>query len=841
MADINNFDSLVTNFSNILSSVNNDLSRLREVQSKYVEELQRSSVQNIKDLRDITTDNEKLLRDILDKEIESRKKATDNISKDIENLSYKELKLKEETATIENETVKQHLNEKLEQLKEERQLKEEELAVQNLINEGKIDEVQKLKSDFEIKRLVNKEQEAEAKRHNQELEELHKKQKSNLEKFIDISEKATTMLVRTATNIGESGINSVVNVYEQHATKLSVALDTTVSGISDLQNKIASNLRSEGLSKAISNVQVLNEASSLVSSGYTNVDKIQQNATDVVIGKQLAPNLDFNNSTVKNLTNVFGSDFITKFTAIQQATQDTAGSVVSLSETVSSLINNLEPVFTNAELSNAALQGTSDVAATLSNAREQGLITEGQESEYRSMLIELMDPSKAFTSKNTAVRIAAQNYSFDGNPASALNALLSATKNMYNNVGQSMSSDDIISRSLFANAMGFNSLSAAYMPSGYTDVNMSYTDDLGGVYEQQLNNLESGSYTTRSQRVTNATENSVIVQGVADFAKTFPNLYKTFSSTIVTAINSLPQRIAKAIKTNGIAGGRAKTPASSSDDVENIYSDTSKIPKSGSLSSKLSSTPVGKAFSNSNAKFGGRLGGLATMSYMAGITGLTNIASDFNTEDGISAADFTNQGNVLQSTLNYAGIGASLGTLFGGAGLGTGIGALIGAIGGLTASLFASHQIEEENNRLIEEQNKLSEKTLGAGITKLSYLEQQTELARGGGTVDINSGTAAMDMDYYFPSHASGLDYVPYDNYIAKLHKGEAVVTANAAKAFRKENPNFWNIPQNNNDDVVDAIEKQTQSIVKAVNNEQDNMPMINQEPQQYVIANTSI
>ena len=35
------------------------------------------------------------------------------------------------------------------------------------------------------------------------------------------------------------------------------------------------------------------------------------------------------------------------------------------------------------------------------------------------------------------------------------------------------------------------------------------------------------------------------------------------------------------------------------------------------------------------------------------------------------------------------------------------------------------------------------------------------------------------------PGHASGLENVPYDNYIARLHKGETVLTAKEASAYR--------------------------------------------------------
>jgi hypothetical protein len=33
-------------------------------------------------------------------------------------------------------------------------------------------------------------------------------------------------------------------------------------------------------------------------------------------------------------------------------------------------------------------------------------------------------------------------------------------------------------------------------------------------------------------------------------------------------------------------------------------------------------------------------------------------------------------------------------------------------------------------------------------------------------------------------SHRGGLDYVPYDGYIAELHKGERVLTANEARDY---------------------------------------------------------
>ncbi|MCL2487765.1 MAG: phage tail tape measure protein [Oscillospiraceae bacterium] len=57
------------------------------------------------------------------------------------------------------------------------------------------------------------------------------------------------------------------------------------------------------------------------------------------------------------------------------------------------------------------------------------------------------------------------------------------------------------------------------------------------------------------------------------------------------------------------------------------------------------------------------------------------------------------------------------------------------------------------------------------------YLSPRNRPSTAGG----HSGTGYAN---YIPSHADGLDYVPFDGYIAELHKNERVLTAEANKAY---------------------------------------------------------
>ena len=76
------------------------------------------------------------------------------------------------------------------------------------------------------------------------------------------------------------------------------------------------------------------------------------------------------------------------------------------------------------------------------------------------------------------------------------------------------------------------------------------------------------------------------------------------------------------------------------------------------------------------------------------------------------------------------------------------------------------------NAKLPEIQSQM--KSFGKQIT--------SSLQSGIGDVKIS---VDIETNGSIPGHAMGLDYVPYDNYLAYLHKGEAVLTKDEATAWR--------------------------------------------------------
>lgn len=831
----NDFDSSFNQFNQIISNYNSGLKSSEQA----ARELSTLSKSMLKALEGTLKDTEVAAKDILNqaKKISSAfDTAQENIVSEINNTKNNIDRINQELELVgnSNEDYRKKLEKELkDQIDHQTDLNDQYNKLQTDGLEGlqSIRNTQKARDNFENEKLE------QDKKRQQKLEKANKEAIDAYNKRVDNVAKGFERGFTTATDLLSSSISRVASVYNENASKMSALLNVSVQDIGSMQKTIANNLRETSLNRAISNVQVLQEASALTASGFTNLNTLQQNATDIAIGKQLAPNVDFNQASVKNLINVFGSDFTSKFSAITAAVQETAGSTVGLKETLNTLMGSLEPVFLNAELQANALQGTADVAATLSKAQQEGLITDADAQQYRSMLAELMDPSKAFKSSNKAVLVAAaQNpeLAFSGDPSKALQALISARQSLYANVGTSMSTSDVIGRSLTASAFGDNTMTASYNLQGLTGLTLQSTGDLGATYEEQLGKLKSGQYTTQTEATQNIAENLAFTQGVSDFAKVFPNIYKTYSTLIIAAINSIPSRIGNKLhRSLTDFGGSSESGESSGN--------------SGTKSGKLSGWfRGGKTQAAGKGKLSpsgfSRTGGLATLSYAAALGGGMNLISSIGSnEDALQGFGFG--GDVVSGITNYAGIGAGIGSIIG-PGLGTVIGGAVGALAGLAVSAIAASKAQDKQKESLNKLTQETEEFWGTGITRLSESEAKAAVARGGATMSLKDGSiVAVDKSAYgLPSAAVGMDYVPYDDYIVKLHKGEAVVTANAAKELRKSNFSFYNNPSVDNNDVVNGLEKQTRSIVSAIKgNSSDDVPMIKgqQGPKTYTINNS--
>lgn len=823
----NQLEVLINQYINSLKELNKavnvtvfDLFEFQKKISNSVKNIPENELESFTTvLREFTTsiqENNENTRKAVENQQRQQKEAQEEnqkrLQKSIDDTVAEIDRLKEKIAESDNSVKRKYYEEKLE-------------AEQTRLRQLNGEDITLITEDEEVKRLL----ENAARKVNEENTKRAKEFWNGIEDIIN------TVVLKPISDAARK----VTSTYEQNAGNLAAALNESVRQVSNLQNNIADQLNSESLRSTISNIAVLSEASTLAKAGYTDETRLQSSAIALTIAKEIAPNLSLDTSTVRNLTNVFGTDFINKFSAIQAAVQETAGSTVGISETVTKLSNNVESILYNSDLQAEALQDVSDIQASLSYYQSQGRITGELSDEMINLVATLLDPSKALKSTSTTIRTALQYYDLgSGDVAGAWEAIQKARQQMYSGT-MGNTAQDRISRSLLMSAFGeTNTAFGTYNPKYLGGLELLQTEDLGTISAEQRQKLKSGAYATQQEREATFFENSGIARTLASAEKFLPLIYSALSLKIYNAIKSLPSGIALSLKGSSINAG---------DIVEGVdFSDLAQGKVDfGEFTRNYSGILNSSIFGlGSNTQLGRLTSGFTLGTALMGAGGAINIYNSAVSGDGFGFG-----GNKFESALNYgqagAGIGALVGSFFPGLGnvIGAAVGGVVGAVGGLAIASAQQAEATRANTLALEKQTQATRDVWGQSVELMDVMETNRELMRGGGIVHTKSGDIAIDTaSMAMGSFASGLDFVPFDNFPAVLHRGEAVVTAGAAQSLRNKNPNFWNTPMNDDFDVVGAINKQTESIVSAVNGEQKFQPLTSVGgPKQYKITNPSI
>ena len=391
-------------------------------------------------------------------------------------------------------------------------------------------------------------------------------------------------------------------------------------------------------------------------------------------------------------------------------------------------------------------------------------------------------------------------------------------------------------------------MNASWLGQNYLQgIDVQPTENLDTTYETQLGKLVGGLFTTQAEKESNMFENSATAQSLATIEDYYPKMYAAIESSIVPLLKSLPIKIAGALKlTDIISGGLSKA-------ISSIGSDTLTAGATGGTLRGIGSVLFGGA-SSTGAAGAGTLGGLSAGAVGAGLMGAAGLTAGvlgtYNTikqwdTDRSFIENVGHGGNTMSAILSnagtFAGVGAVAGSIIPGLGTiaGTGIGAVVGGITGLITALSANKESQKANTEALEKQTQSNKDLFGKNVTAATEMEAKAALARGGGIAHLSSGDYQIDYTKSnYDGFARGLDYVPYDDYVVRAHKGEAIISAKAAEKLRKKDPNFFNDASDDGVSIVNALREQTESIVDAVNGEKKYSPLTQRGPRTYTIKN---
>lgn len=637
-----------------------------------------------------------------------------------------------------------------------------------------------------------------------------------------------------------SGMEKIVSTYENTYQKVAVITDTNQHNYRDWQNNTVKLLRQQGLDNNVTISQMMEELSTVTSKGVIDIQKATELSLQNSITKSIAPYLDTTTDAYQDLQLKFGNKFVTQMNGIVKSVGDSAGSVRYISQNMNDIITQLEPIAQNATNEQFSQQ-FAEAASMIDSAVARGDMTLAQANELKNMTMEAMDPIKAIKSDNLAVREFAATASEED-----FKDISKVTEEVGKNLakwGDVSDDQNPFARGALGEAIGVDTMSFTWNPlqSGEWAKAIksgNNTGDVEAAGKELQENFKNDQYTTSKQQKENYAEN--ISTSVATFKEQYPDAYdmlKTISTSVVSIAGmyiggKLLGGIGNLLGVGSGSGGLLGKLGGSGGLFSKFLGKGSAIATStaegAAASSAASSTLVGFT----TVAGGIALGALASKAIAGAIQNAqqetyeknvesaksklkgTKLEGNAAAESAVAIGDTT--GNENNSFFNKWGAGISSTV--------TGIGSVwnkaFGDVSDLNknefqlfkdklimvqgdgddkqAYAYAWYLLADSAGRLSdisESVGSISRNDLKEYVNSDEFNKGLMDTVANNIVNDWNKGPykskkerqPSIDWSLYGidGSHATGLDYVPEDGYVAQLHQGEAILTSTAADVIR--------------------------------------------------------
>lgn len=698
------------------------------------------------------------------------------------------------------------------------------------------------------------------------------------------------------------GMNKIVSTYESTYKQVSVLTNMNQEQYTNWQNNTVKILKQQGLDNNVTISQMMEELSTVTSKGIIDVQKATEVSLQNSITKSITPYLDTTTDAYQDLQLKFGSKFVTQMNGIVKSVGDSAGSVRYISQNMNDIITKLEPIAQNATNEQFAQQ-FAEAASMIDSAVSSGDMTLAQANELKNMTMEAMDPIKALKSDNLAVREFAATASDED-----FQDISKVTEEVGKNLakwGDVADSQNARARGALGEAIGVDTMSFTWNPlqSGEWAKAIksgNNTGDVEAAGKELQENFKNDQYTTSKQQKENYAEN--MSTGVAAFKEKYPDAYDflkaiTTSVVAIAGIN-LISGVGKLLGV-GAEGGGLLGKLSGSGGLFSKF-----LGKGSALTSSVEAgTTASTAASSTLAGFTTVAGGIALgVGAAKVIQSAVEGAREKSEKNYQSAAaqklkgtDLEDNDAAAQLTGTAEEISKGNNNFF--TNWGSGINQFFEGIGAKWDMAFSGdlRKINEHEYKLFRESirnqgvsDDIANSYLLAYAMMLDSVGMSDIMGDGYSSSNIKNMYNSEKLDIYGQkdmleaatkniinmnkapyrskdervsgidwskydtdgSHATGLEYVPEDGYIAKLHQGESVLTKGAADIVRSLGnisgetgmasaiSNLFNIVatpikeilgnniSNNNTsgnssskEVVDAIYYQTSVLESAINN----------------------